>query len=143
MFAEIWGLFPSSLPCWPLSPRMLSPSQLPLRSVCTQGTGKPGGPAGPPLAPHLVEGRVLPLLHAQQGWQGLAGPPTDSLPPLSLNLLPQPSTFLLLREEGWGQDWLHNLQDPVQNGNARLLVPKLLRISSQPQQSTKANTGPF
>lgn len=29
-----------------------------------------------------------------------------------------------------GSDWLHNLQDPVQNGNARLLVPKLSRIAS-------------
>lgn len=38
---------------------------------------------------------------------------------------------------------LHNLQGPVQNGNAKLLVQKLLRIPWQWQQSIKTSVWPF
>ena len=110
--------------------------------MCAQGTWKPGALAGPLLTPHVVDGG-LPLC-SLPSWHGRAQQfllPTASLSALSR--LPPASAFLLSREEGRGQDWLHNLQDPVQNGNARLLVPKLSRMSSQPQQSTEANMGPF
>lgn len=49
-------------------------------------------------------------------------------PPVSPNLFPQLNTVPHLWEEGQGQGWLHTLQDPVQNENAGLPVPKTIKI---------------
>ena len=51
------------------------------------------------------------------GWADLYGPQ---------QLAPLPSGF----QVGWAQDWLHNLQGPVQNENAGPLI-QMLRISKQ------------